>query len=623
MAIFDEKSQVELSKLFNEAFAKVCRRHDFELEMSDSFDWVACFEKSKQESFGDLAFSGSLKLFATMPSEYKKKIVSPMALAQEIANNVSKEGQIKLKIKKLDVIRPGFINMFFENIYFSEQIDLMIRENATNYPDLGKKREVIVEFSSPNIAKPFTIGHLRSTIIGNAVANLLEAVQYKVYRDNHLGDWGTQFGKQIVAVEKWGDWDKIAKSDTPIKDLVDLYVEFHERAVEDPTLEDEARAAFKKLEEGDEKMLAMWEKCIDLSLKEFNKIYTRLGVKFTENEGKGYGEGVMVQYIPQVIEELSSKKLLKESEGAQVVFFEDIKLPPLIIIKKDDSSIYASRDLATDYFRRQMYPNLYQIINEVGMEQNLYFKQLYKTEEMLGWFKSGERVHISHGLYRFKDRKMSTRKGDVIWLEDVLNEAFDRVKAKDHKDSVSDGVIDEIAMGALKWSDLSREAKHNIDFDFDEILNVKGNSGPYMQYSVVRIVSILNSMIVNSVSENESELLNRLRKDNVSPEEIFKLACLQLIEVEKFTLVGGELSEDELALVKKIAAYYEVIAESANKFAPHVLCNYLYELASEFSTFYAQEKIMGNKKREYISLITGLVIHNGLKILGIKSVPRM
>jgi arginyl-tRNA synthetase len=330
-------------------------------------------------SFGDYTTNIALQVA-------KQLHKSPMEVAQNIATFIEKNDLIE----KVDVIKPGFINFWIKPSYLVKVIltHTQVPDGLVEKTNEGK--EVVVEYSSPNIAKPFTIGHLRSTIIGDAVANLLQATGYTVHRDNHLGDWGTQFGKQIYAIKTWGNEEEIEKSYRPVKLLVDLYVKFHVEAEKNPEIENDARKWFKKLEEGDAEARRLWKKCIEWSMVEFKKIYDELGVTFTENDENGhmgYGESFFEDKMAPIITELKSKNVLQTSKGAQLVFFPNDKYPPLMIIKEDGATLYATRDLATDKFRLEKYGKDILVINEVGAEQSLYFKQIYEIEYMLGWYK--------------------------------------------------------------------------------------------------------------------------------------------------------------------------------------------------------------------------------------------
>ncbi|QQS43993.1 arginine--tRNA ligase [Candidatus Roizmanbacteria bacterium] len=563
-----------------------------------------------QEGFGDYSVSVALQLAKTTKR-------NPMEIAQEIADNIEKDGLIE----KVEVMKPGFINLWISKDKLLNTLQNIDSSFGNNITYQGKS--IIVEYSSPNIAKPFTVGHLRSTIIGDAVANLLSATGATVFRDNHLGDWGTQFGKQIYAIKTWGNEQQIELSDNPVKELVALYVKFHEEAEKDPKIEEEGRKWFKKLEEGDEEARRLWKKCIDWSWKEFNKIYEKLGISFTENEGRGYGESFFEDKMQPVIAELRKKNLLKESKGAELVFYPDDKLPPLMIIKQDGATLYSTRDLATDKFRLEnpRYGQEVMIINEVGAEQALYFKQIFELEQMLGWTKEGQRIHIKHGMYRFKDMKMSTRKGNTIWLEDVLEEAtkraFELSKHESkfegsevvsinnkHSDSAKKNIMgfglrsnvaEKVGIGAIKWNDLKRSSHLDIVFDWDEILNMQGNSGPYVQYTYVRCKSVLN-------------------KVSVVPSE-----------------VEGSLSfhEEETAILRTLIKYPEVVTDAANNFAPNYITTYLYDLSQKYNLFYQKHQILKEKKedtRNFRILLTekvATVLSHGLSLLGIETVEKM
>jgi arginyl-tRNA synthetase len=503
--------------------------------------------------------------------------MSPNELAEAIKTELNRN--LPQEVEKVEVAGPGFINFYLSKKFFIDSLkEILTKREKYGENNLGEGKKVIVEYSSPNIAKPFSIGHLRSTIIGDAVANLLAMSGYKVIRDNHLGDWGTQFGKLIVAIKKWGDFEAIKKSDNPIKDLVALYVRFHDEVENDERLEIEGRDAFAKLENGDREAREIWQTCIDLSLREFSSIYKRLGVKFDTE----YGESFFVDKIKPVYDELIKHNLLVESEGAKVVMFgEETKLPPLIVEKSDGSTIYAMRDLAADLWRKNEYePDL--IINEVGAEQSLYFQQLFKVEELLGWYKNGERVHVSHGMYRFKDGKMSTRKGNVIWLEDVLSEAVRRAS------EFNSSVAEEVGIGAIKYNDLKRESKIDIVFDWEEVLNLKGNSGPYLQYTYARTCSIL-------------EKAGGMKEAKVA---------------------------DDPGIIEKMLHRFPGVVERATiEYAPHHICTYLYGLASAFNSYYASNQIVSDEPTSHyrvaLTAAVGQVLKNGLTLLGIKSPEKM
>lgn len=511
--------------------------------------------------------------------------INPRELAEKIVVNIEKGDEIE----KIEIAGPGFINFTLTQNYFSNEIKKIIQDGVQYGENkIGKGKTVIVEFSSPNIAKPFTIGHLRSTIIGDSVARIFKASGYKVIRDNHLGDWGTQFGKLIVAIKKWGDTDLIQNSENPVKELVALYVKFHSEAEQDATLEDEARVWFTKLEQGDKDARDLWKMCIDWSLIEFKKIYDRLGVSFDTMLGESFFEDKMTT----VLDDLKEKNLLQTSEEAQLVFFPDEKFPPLMILKKDGSTLYATRDLATDKYRKETYqPDL--IINEVGIEQSLYFKQIFETEEMLGYFKKEQRVHIAHGLYRFKDGKMSTRKGNAIWLNEVL----DLAREKAIETGSLEESADTVAIAGLKFNDLKRDPKGFIDFDWDEILNLKGDSGPYIQYTYARAQSVLRKAAEVNLFPNIT-----------FPEHVEDVI---ITDVERL-----------------LYRFPEVVEIALTDYAPHHIAQYLIEISQEFNSFYGNTKLVDTEHelttyRLAVTRATAIVLQNGLGLLGIDTLENM
>lgn len=548
-------------------------------------------------SNGDYTTNIAMVVFAG--KEFKTKnsdIKSPRELAEKIIARLKERPILKEAFSNVEAAGPGFINFYLSETYISNWMDQLLRhkEKVLN-KGKSQKGKVVVEYSSPNIAKPFTVGHLRSTIIGDAIANLLEVTGWDVLRDNHLGDWGSQFGKQIYAIKTWGDEEKIGKAENPVKELVSLYVKFHEEAEKNPELEDKARAWFKKLEDGDEEARRLWQKCIDWSWKEFSKLYDELDVKFTENNGMGFGESFFEDKMKPVIEELREKKLLKKDQGAELVYFSNDKYPPLMILKQDGATLYATRDLATDKFRLKEYGESVKIVNEVGAEQSLYFNQLFEVEKMLGWVKDGQRVHVRHGLYRFKDQKMSTRKGNVIFLEDLLDEAKAKVKTimKTTQSDLNDENIKAVAIGALKWNDLKRSSVQDIIFNWDDVLNMQGDSGPYMQYAFARTQSIIEKA--------------------------------GGVGLENFSF--SNLKErEEVDLARYLLRYFDILEQAADNLLPNVLCAYLFILAQRFNLFYQKHKVIGaenEKERLGLVLVVGTVLEHGLKVLGIKVLKKM
>jgi len=486
-----------------------------------------------------------------------------------------------------------FINFWLKrDVLLSNLIQIDSDKEKYGISNSGKGKLAIVEYSSPNIAKPFGVGHLRSTVIGDAVANLMEAIGYKVMRDNHLGDWGTQFGKMIYAIKTWGDESQIGKSESPVTELVKLYVKFHEASEKDKSLEDAARAWFKKLEDGDSEARRLWQKCVDWSWVEFNKVYELLDIKFSKdfNEGRGLGESFFETRMAPVIKELEDKKLLKVGEGgAKLVFFDKNKYPPAMILKKDGATLYHTRDLATDKYRLEKYnPDL--IINEVGSEQSLYFQQLFEIERLLGWFKEGQRVHVGHGMFLMDGKKMSTRAGKTVELDKVLVEAVERAKKLGNESTIN---AKAVGIGAIKYFDLLHQPLTNINFDWDSMFALEGNSGPYLQYTVART----NSVLIKAKKRKVEDVVGDTKLEN-----------------------------EEEVILRTLIKFPEVIQNAAQSYSPNLLCNYLYDLASKFNAFYAKYKRIGSENENFRLALTngtGQVLKNGLKLLGIQTPERM
>ena len=609
-------------------------QHQLEIALTKlNLTWPegARIEKPADETHGDYASNVALVLVGQndgSKNDESKNFKNPRKLAEKIVDKCATSTEFTKIIKKTAVAGPGFINFQLSEHFLLEALQ-QLTTKSTQLPQKKKGQKIIVEYSSPNIAKPFTVGHLRSTIIGDAIANLLEATGAKILRDNHLGDWGTQFGKQIYALKAWGDEAEIENSAQPVKELVKLYVKFHQEvekevgreaeqevgreakqeAEKDSTLEKKARAWFKKLENGDEEARRLWRRCIEWSWQEFEQIYQRLDISFSQefNDGHGLGESFFEDKMEAVVAELEESGFLKEGrKGAKLFFFPETddgkaEYPPAMILKKDGATLYHTRDLATDKYRLDQYqPDL--IINEVGAEQKLYFKQLFKMEEMLGWFEPEERIHIKHGLYRFEDKKMSTRRGNVIWLEEVLQEAYDRV-AQIAEDRLNQEQIWQVAVGALKWNDLKRKPELNLVFDWDEIVRLDGNSGPYVQYTATRALSVLSK----SGPQLRSEISDH-------PDGISDLNSFNMLE---------------RSLTIKLLTFAEIFSLAVSELAPHQICTYLFELAQLFNRFYHQHQILQaeteakKQLRLKLTSTTATILSVGLELLGIETLEEM
>jgi len=546
-----------MRKVILEALRKVTDKSEIELEFPEL------------SAYGDYSTNVALVLS-------NEKGTNPKILAGKIADKVRADASLKEYISKIEVAGPGFINFFLsEKALLDELVSIEKQQEKYGTSDLGRGKTVIVDYSSPNIAKRFGIGHLRSTVIGQSLYNLYRFLGYKVIGDNHLGDWGTQFGTLLYQIDSKG----LNASELTIDELEKLYVEFNSEAQENEKLWDMARAWFKKLEEKDARAREIWKKVVDTSLKEFERIYEILGVKIDY----AYGESFYVDKMPAVITEVREKGLAKKSEGAEIMEFKG--LPPAMLVKSDGTTTYFTRDLATVKFRIEEWdPKL--IIYEVGSDQTLHLRQLFEAARLLGWVKDRDFVHVNHGLIRFIHGKMSTRKGDTIKLEDVISEAIAR--ARKIKDDVQ--IATAVGIGAVKYFDLMHHPSTDIIFDWEKIFILEGNSAPYLQYTVARANSVLE-------------------KGRKSPPK-GKIA----------------LNLEELGILRSLIRFSEIIVIAAKSYSPNLLANYLFDLAQKFNNFYSQHRIIEGENEELRLVLTSGVVQvlkNGLTILGIDTPERM
>ncbi len=534
-------------------------------------------------SLGDFAFP-----CFQLSKIYKK---SPESIAAEIADKLIKKND---KIFQLITPIKGYLNLFIDksiylNNVISEIINLDDRYGSSN---IGEGKTIIVEFSSPNIAKPFHVGHLCSTLIGNSLEKIYKFLGYKTIKINHLGDWGTQFGKLITAYKHWGKEENLKEE--PIKALLDLYVKFHHEAKNNKTLNEEARLNFKKLEEGDPDAIALWQKFRLLSLKEFKKIYSLLNIEFDSYEGESFYS----DKLETVIELLKEKNLLQISENAVIVNLEHLNMPPCIIVKSDGASIYATRDIAAAIYRKLTY-DFERCIYVVGTPQALHFKQFFSVLKMMGYNWANSLIHVGFGLVKFTDRKLSTRTGDVIFLEDVLKESINKalkiINNKNPNLPDKEGIAKKVGIGSVIYTFLKNNRERDIIFSWDETLNFDGESGPYIQYTYVRCQSILRKSNLNTLQANY-ELLN-------SPEEI--------------------------ELVKLLDNFKEKIVEAAERYEPSIITRHITEICKSFNRFYRNISILktdnNNLKIARINLTksVSIVLKVGLNLLGIEVTENM
>ena len=510
---------------------------------------------------------------------------------KEAAEMLKKKLKLPKFLSGVQVVGP-YLNFYVKNEVITEETLSKITKNKEDYgkQDIGKKQKVVFDFSSPNIAKPFGIGHLRSTVIGSCLYKVHNFLGYKSVGVNHLGDWGTQFGKLIVAFNKWGKEKELEKD--PIKYLLKLYVKFHDEADKDDTFNEEARTAFKELEDGNKKYLELWESFKKLSLEEFKKIYKILEVEFDSYHGESFYNDKM----DAVIKNLEKKKLTKTSEGALIVDLEKYKMTPILLEKSNGTTTYHTRDLAAAYYRIKEYKPI-KLVYVVGSEQKLHFRQLFKVLELAGE-DAGKFIHVDFGLFRFPEGKMSTRKGKVIFLEDVLDKAIklagEIIEKKNPDLKNKKEVAIQVGVGAIIFADLSNDRTRNIDFDWDRMLSFEGETGPYVQYTHARASSILRKAGKSSGKVNYS-LLNQ---------------------------------EEELAVIRLLYDFPAAIEKAAKDYKPHHIANHLITLSQAFNEFYHKCPVISERDEQMkarLLLVDSVrqVLENGLKLLGIKAPAEM
>lgn len=568
----------QLKKIFSENINNI-----FKQDFSEKIN----IENSTKKEFGDFQTN-----FAMMNSKAIGK--NPREIATTLVENF-KENDL---IEKLEIAGPGFINIHLKNNFLNNEVKKIDNEKY-DFSFLNVDETVIIDYSSPNIAKRMHIGHLRSTIIGDAIKRILDFIGFKTISDNHIGDWGTQFGKLIVAYNKW--LDKEAYEADPIGELERIYVLFSDEAKKDPTLEDVARNELRKLQMGDEQNNKLWKEFIEISLKEYNKVYDRLGVKFDHY----FGESFYNDLMPDVLEELKEKNIAKEDQGALVVFFEEDKLPPALVQKKDGSFLYATSDLATIKFRKNEL-NVDKAVYVTDERQQNHFKQVFEISEMLGVPYNYEKSHVYFGIMRFGDGMIfSSRSGNIIRLVDLLDEAKKQVKSViDEKnpnipEDEKEKIAEIVGTGAIKYFDLSQNRTSDILFTWDKVLSFEGNTGPYLQYTYARIQSILR----------------KLKEENIS--------------VKNNDIILDDMFDIERELAIALLRFPQTVVKSYETYRPNIIADYLFDTAKLFNNFYNSKSILKetDKKvmdaRILLAQKTASILKQGLNLLGIETVDRM
>lgn len=552
--------------------------HDV-LKAELSYEQIAqLLENPKSADHGDVAFPAF-----SLAKIYRK---APQQIAGELAEKLDHTG-----FEKIEVVGP-YLNFFMDKAVVSRNVIHEVLKEQANYGNssIGENRNVPIDLSSPNIAKPISMGHLRSTVIGNSIGFIYEKIGYNPIRINHLGDWGTQFGKLIVAYKKWGS--EAAVKEQPINELLRLYVQFHEEAETQPELDDQARAWFKKLEDGDPEAVELWEWFRSESLKEFNKIYSMLEVQFDSYNGEAYYNDKM----DEVVTLLEEKHLLTENQGAKIVDLSAYDLNPALIRKSDSATLYITRDLAAALYRKRTY-NFAKSLYVVGNEQSNHFKQLKAVLKELGFDWSDEIVHIPFGLITQGGKKLSTRKGKIVLLEEVLNEAVELAKKQILEKNPDlpnrEEVARQVGIGAVIFHDLKNDRLNNFDFTLEEVVRFEGETGPYVQYTHARAMSIL-----------------RKAEFTVELDQAYALQ-----------------DKDSWEVIKLLQKFPETVLLAAEKYEPSVIAKHAIHLAQAFNKYYAHVKVLvdDEQKPARLALVSAVatILKEDLRLLGLHAPQEM
>ena len=563
---------------FKVAEATCLKEHIEELTLEEI---TALIEVPPNKDMGDFAFP-CFKLAKV----FRK---APNMIAAELSEKIEAKGVIS-NVTPLG----GYINFFVNKSQLAETVikDVLTKKEKYGHSDLGKDKTIVIDFSSPNIAKPFHIGHIRTTVIGNALYKIYDSQGYNTVRINHLGDYGTQFGKLIVAFKLWGN--KEAVEANPIPELLKLYIQFHDEAEKHPEMEDEARAWFTKLENGDKEAKELWQWFRDESLKEFARVYDLLDIEFDSYNGESFYSDKM----DRVIDIIKDKGLLQESQGTNIVDLEEYNMPPALITKNDGSTLYMTRDLAAALYRKENY-DFEKCIYVVGSQQSLHFQQLFKVLELVGFEWAKDMVHVPFGMVALEEGTMSTRKGRVVFLEDVLKQAIEKTKetmlAKNPNALNVDEIAKQVGVGAVVFQELSNSRIKDYTFSWSRTLSFEGETGPYVQYTHARCCAVLRKAEEEVTTDINYELLNDV---------------------------------DSAEVLKVIASFNKTILNAMRKNEPHIITRFVLDLAQAFNKFYHDNSILVEdaelrKARLALVCATRQALENGLKLLGMQAPERM
>ncbi len=570
-------------KDYKQQIAEIIAPHVEGLETAEIRDMI---EIPSDANMGDYAFP-CFKLAKVLRK-------APPLIAKGIAESISGDS-LFAEVESVN----AYVNMFIarEGFVMDTVTDAVEMGDMYGSSTTDEKRKVIVEYSSPNIAKPFHIGHIRSTVIGNSIYKIYSFLGYDTFRINHLGDYGTQFGKMICAYRKWGNEEDVKRE--PIKTLLSYYTKFHVEAEKDPSLNDEARAIFVALEKGEPEEVKIWKWFREESLKEFTRVYKMLGIEFDSYNGESFYSDKM----PRFVKELEDKGLLQESQGAQIVDLEEYGMSPALIKKSDGSTLYITRDIAAAVYRKETY-DFAKNIYVVASQQNLHFQQWFKILELMGYDWAKDCVHVPFGLVSLEEGTMSTRHGRVVFLEDVLNRAVEETKKIIIEKGVATDNIDETAnqvgIGAVIFQELSNSRIKDYTFSWDKVLNFEGETGPYVQYTYARAASLARRA--------DEKALERAEKLDIDPSYIAGDAAYELAK-----LIGG---------------FPQAVKEAAGRYEPSVVTRHIVDTAQSFNKFYHDEHIIVDNIDEQAAKLALVIaakntIKNGLALLGMQCPERM
>lgn len=569
---------------YREKIAEIIAPHVEGIEMSDILDMIEVPADSKM---GDYAFP-CFKLAKVLRK-------APPLIAASIADAI-RDADIFDKVEQVN----AYVNMFISRENMAQQVVSQVLADGENYgrSTIGEGKKVIVEYSSPNIAKPFHIGHIRSTVIGNSIYKIYDFLGYDTIRINHLGDYGTQFGKMICAYRRWGSKEDVERE--PIKSLLSYYTKFHEEAEKDPSLDDEARAIFTRLEHGEPEEVELWQWFREESLKEFNRVYKMLGIEFDSYNGESFYSDKM----PRIVQELADSGIMEKDQGANIVRLDEYGLSPALITKSDGSTLYITRDIAAAVYRKETY-DFYKNIYVVASQQNLHFQQWFKVLELMGYDWAKDCVHVPFGLVSLESGTMSTRKGKVVFLEDVLNGAVDKTREIiiEKNPDLDEESIEEIAkavgIGAVVFNELSNYRIKDYVFSWDHVLNFEGETGPYVQYTHARLCSIMRKAGEETVA-----------------------AAAAGFDASKLT---GDSAHRLITLIYQLP---EVILEAGEKYEPSIVTRHIVDIAQAANKYYHDEHILVDDEAEKTARVALVMaaetaIRNGLGLLGMKAPERM